>query len=233
MTRDPEWVYLLPFMPFTMAEHYLGDRDNSAISLDLNLTWPRSWRWYAELLLDDMTAPWTLFSDDWGNKWALAAGVQYFGAIGRRALTGTLEYARVEPWVYTHFYGGSHDFTHFGQCLGAPLGPNSDALRLELELAVAPRHTVGLTFANERTNHSARGGTITDVFQDTLDDFEPQYPDSWSKEFLGAGTQRSTRVGVTYRLSPFGWFRLDAEAGMDFATAGNRLYGAIHGQWVW
>ena len=75
------------------------------------------------ILLDDMLSPWTIFSNDWGNKWAATIGFQIFGSVLLRDLTFTAEYSHVEPWVYTHFFGGSHNYAHFGKSLGSPLGP--------------------------------------------------------------------------------------------------------------
>ena len=48
---------------------------------DVNLLWPADFRWYAEFFLDDMLAPWKIFSSDFGNKWALTVGGQYFGTL--------------------------------------------------------------------------------------------------------------------------------------------------------
>ncbi len=225
--REWEWVYLVPFVPFSFAEQYLGDRDNAALTFDLNLLWPRSFRWYAELFIDDITAPWTVFSDDWGNKWALTVGGQYFGSIRGRDLTVTAEYARIEPWVYTHFYGGSHRFTHFGEPLGASSGPDSDVLRLRCDYALSPRHSIGLSFTNERKGR-ARGSDINDVFQQNarIDDdsvYVPLYPDSWTKTFLGGDISRSTRLGVHYTLMPLGRVRLWVGGELDMANGGKIL----------
>lgn len=225
--REWEWVYLVPFVPFSFAEQYLGDRDNAALTFDLNLLWPRAFRWYAELFVDDITAPWTIFSDDWGNKWALTAGGQYFGSIRGRDLTVTAEYARIEPWVYTHFYGGSHRFTHFGEPLGASTGPDSDVLHLRCDYALSPRHTIGLSFTNERKG-SGRGSAVTDVFQQNAQlsndsVYVPVYPDSWTKEFLGGEIHRSTRLGLHYTLMPLGRIRLWAGCELDMANGGKVL----------
>ena len=46
--RTWEWVYLIPFVPFKFVEHYAGDRDNAALSFDLNLRYPQKVRWYGE-----------------------------------------------------------------------------------------------------------------------------------------------------------------------------------------
>jgi hypothetical protein len=224
-SRDWEWVYMIPFVPFSFAEHYIGDRDNSCVSFDLNLLQPRGFRWYAELFLDDITAPWTLFSDDWGNKWALTAGCEYHGVLLGRDITAALEYSRVEPWVYTHFYGGSHRYTHFGECLGAPGGPNADVLWVGMDAAVTPRNTVGLAVVNRRKNTN-RGGNVSDVFQDTTDGYAPTFADSESKTFLGTGTERATQIDLMWRLMPLGRIRAEAHIIYETGTRGDRLLGS-------
>lgn len=232
--RDWEWVYMIPFVPFAFAEHYLGDRDNAALSFDIDVRQPAGFRWYLEFFLDDISAPWTIFSDDYGNKWALTVGGQYFGHLLQRETTVSMEYCRVEPWVYTHFYGGSHRYTHFGESLGSPLGPNSDALVVSAEARVFDRHTFGLRLHNTRTNAATRGGSIRDVFQDSV--FWTDHPryrdveaDSRTKAFLGSGTVRSTRPGISWEYNPFGLFRVGALVEYDFGEAYKGLYGRVHG----
>jgi len=200
--RHFEWVYMIPFVPYAFAEHYTGDRDNSVLSLDLSLFLPKAFRWYAEFFVDDITTPWTIFGDDWGNKWALTAGVEYFGVVFEKDIHGLVEYSRVEPWVYTHFYGGSHSYTHFGQSLGSALGPNSAGLVFLGELSLHRAHSLGVLLRNTRMNTSVRGGSIDDVFQ--------KNSDVETKEFLGDGTRRENTAGVFWRMTPFGIFALSA-----------------------
>ncbi len=232
-SRSWEWTYLIPFVPYKFSEHYLGDRDNALISIDGELRYPKRHRMYFEFLIDDMTSPWTFLSDDWGNKWALTAGCQYYGAFRGKDLTATVEYSRVEPWVYTHFYGGSHRYTHFDQCLGMPLGPNSDALVMALDGQVTQRHSVGLRLTAARKG-VGRGSNLTDVFQDSLDLYDGRvyralHPDNPYKQFLGPNTLRSTRLGVSWKLSPFGVFKIDALLEYDFASGRNGVYGHVFG----
>ena len=156
--RGWELAYMIPFVPYVFTEHYLGDKDNKLLSFDVNVAMPQQFRWYGEFLIDDMTAPWTLFSNNWQNKWAFTVGGQYFTRLFSRDATAGLEYCRVEPWVYTHFYGGSHRYDTFNSCLGAPLGPNSDLLSLTMESRVFAHHAFGCTFTRERTNRTQRGG---------------------------------------------------------------------------
>jgi hypothetical protein len=235
-SRSWEWAYLIPFVPYKFSEHFLGDRDNVFISFDGEMRYPRHHRLYFEFLIDDMTSPWTFLSDDWGNKWALTAGCQYFGAFREKDLTATFEYSRVEPWVYTHFSGGSHRFSHFNRGLGMPLGPNSDALVMAVEARITPRNSVGLRLTNTRKG-IGRGSDITDVFQDSMDfhdgvPYYPLHPDSPRKQFLGPGARTSTRLGVSWKLAPFGIFKIDALFEYDFAAGKNGAYGHAFGGFV-
>ncbi|HON11464.1 MAG TPA: hypothetical protein PLE24_11405 [Chitinispirillaceae bacterium] len=208
--RGWEWVYLIPFVPFKFAEHYAGDRDNAALSLDVNLLWPANFRWYAEFFLDDMLAPWKIFSSDFGNKWALTVGGQYFGTLFGRDMEISMEYSRVEPWVYTHFFGASHRYSHFDKCLGSPLGPNSQAIVLAVYSQINRLNMLGIGMNSIAVNSSVRGGKISDVFQhkDPLDSL--RFHDSEEKRFLGSGTEWSLTPVLYWSFNQWGKFRIDA-----------------------
>ncbi|HUI90668.1 MAG TPA: hypothetical protein VLX68_00335 [Chitinivibrionales bacterium] len=225
VTRTWEIAYMIPFVPYAFMEHYLGDRDNKALSFDFNLSWPDDFRWYCEIFIDDFTTPWTILSDDWGNKWAFDVGAQYFTSLLSHDLTATAEYCRVEPWVYTHFFGGAARYDNFNVCLGAPLGPNSDLLFLSCESRVSLKNSAGLTFTNMRTNSSVRGGNIRDVFQD------PPKPDADSpiKHFLGAGTQTISRIGAFWKFDQLGVFRAAVKYDYDFSGKSLiQVYGGLY-----
>jgi hypothetical protein len=227
--RKMEWAYIIPIIPMKFTEHYNGDRDNGLMSFDADLHLPHNFRCYIEFLMDDMTSPWTIFTDDWGNKWAVTAGTQWFGTFKRHDLAATIEYSRVEPWVYTHFYGGSHRYDHFNVPLGNPLGPNSDALNMVFEIFLNPQNTIGLSFVNTRWNHSTRGGNITDVFQDSSSTDTARIPDSEHKTFLGKGTERSTRIGLVWKYSPFGVINWEVAADYDVAPGRGEIATHLRG----
>lgn len=210
--RGWEWVYMIPFVPYVFAEHYIGDRDNAVLSFDLSVSFPQNFFWYIEFFLDDIDSPLSVFGDDFGNKWALTAGTQFFGTLLERDITVTFEYSRIEPWVYTHFYGGSHRYTHYGQSLGSPMGPNSDALILMGEYAVGPRNTLGISLRNTRKG-TDRGSSVRDVFQ--YEDYGSLLPDNKKKEFLGDDYQRITTFGLLWKLTPFGVFNVSSEVTFD------------------
>ncbi|MBN1603353.1 MAG: hypothetical protein JW915_17220 [Chitinispirillaceae bacterium] len=213
--RSWELVYLIPFVPFKFVEHYAGDRDNAALSMDMTLWWPERFRWYGELFFDDILAPWKIFSNDWGNKWALTCGMQYFGSIKGMNFESTLEYSHVEPWVYTHFYGGSHQYTHFDKCLGSPLGPNSQGFTAHFQLTVSPKHIAGFGLWYQASNSTVRGGSINDIFQYSDKSDSTAFHDSETKHFLGKGTTSYFGPIVTYSFNPFGRFQIQLRYELD------------------
>ena len=210
--RGWEWIYMIPFVPYTFAEHYMGDRDNAVLSFDLSVSLPQNFFWYIEFFLDDIDTPLSIFGDDFGNKWALSAGAQFYGDLLKRDITISFEYSRIEPWVYTHFYGGSHRYTHYGQSLGSSMGPNSDALIVMAEYAVGPRNTLGMVLRNTRKG-TDRGSSVRDVFQ--YEGYGAVPPDNKTKESLGNDYQRITTFGLLYKLTPFGIFNVSSEVTFD------------------
>ncbi|NLE02068.1 MAG: hypothetical protein GX640_19565, partial [Fibrobacter sp.] len=213
--RNWEWAYFIPFLPFKFLEQFSGDRDNAIITFDVNLNYPKKFRWYLEFLIDDILDPQYFFTDDWGNKWALTAGVQHFGTFLNRNITIDFEYSRVEPWVYTHFYGGSHRYTHFGQSLGSVLGPNSQAFVLNSTYNLNRLHTVGIGLSSIAKNDSTRGSHITDIFQFPDPNDSSGFTDIPKKRFMGPGTKWSLKPSVTWCFNPYGLFSLNAKYEID------------------
>ncbi len=126
--RGIELAYLNPIMPYHVAEHHLGDKDNNAMGLDV-VTFPRrNHKVYFELFLDDFTTaenPFTYY----GNKFAFLTGWRWVAPLGIADADLQLEYARVEPYVYTH-KDSINVYTNYDRSIGHWLGPNSDDLYL-------------------------------------------------------------------------------------------------------
>lgn len=124
--RNVEFAYLNPLMPYHIAEHHLGDKDNNAISFDITTTLIKSTKLYAEFFIDDMTS-----TENWlkyyGNKFGVLFGGLWAEPFRIPNADIRLEYTRIEPFVYTH-----DDFinvyTHYDQIIGHWIGPNSDLL---------------------------------------------------------------------------------------------------------
>jgi len=120
-----EPMYLNPLMPYHVAEHHLGDLDNNTIGFDMTLFPAARHKLYMELFVDDFTTsenPFTYY----GNKWAMLAGWRWVDCFGLDSWDARIEYARIEPYVYTHT-DSINIYQDYGQPLGHWLGPDSDA----------------------------------------------------------------------------------------------------------
>jgi hypothetical protein len=225
--RKIEPVYMVPLLPYVFAEHYGGDLDNKQIALDFELKLPQIARWYMEFLIDDCQSPLEMFNDQWGNKWAVTLGTQWFPVIaGKNAVFG-LEYCRVEPWVYTHFYGVANNYEHYGKGIGAELGPNSAQIRGLAQYYFSQKHGLQFEIIHNRFNRSVRGGNIGDVFRYYYLDSEKEHlpADTEKKEFLGKDYQKSHEISLSYLFRQFKRFEMKASAiynsekgaGMEFS----------------
>lgn len=163
--RPIDWMYVVPLVPIKFAEHALGDRDNIALGFDMNWTMPRHGRLYGELLIDDFSG-WDL--DFWGDKYAFSVGGEILGIPHLGASLFQLEYARVEPWVFTH-YQSNTQLQHFGALLGSSLPPDSHALHGAWELPLRADLTVHAEYALMQRSVAARGASVFDFHQAAVD----------------------------------------------------------------
>jgi len=211
--RKVEPIYMIPFLPYVFAEHYLGDLDNKQITLDFELRFPQIARWYMEFMIDDATAPHTLFSNHWGNKWAFTLGTQWFPTIKEKNAVFGLEYCRVEPWVYTHFRGVATNYEHFGKGMGAELGSNSDQIRGLSEIYLSHRHGIKLEAIRNRYNRNTRGGSIGDVFiYDWIHLVHPNFDgqiDSEKKVFLGENYTTEYEFSLSHLFRQFQRYEME------------------------
>ncbi|MBN1782966.1 hypothetical protein JW948_17665 [bacterium] len=147
--RDVEPMYLNPLMPYHVAEHHLGDRDNNTMALDITLYPNPGHKLSMEFFLDDFTTsenPLTYY----GNKWALLTGWRWVDPFGLDGWDVQAEYARIEPYVYTHD-DSINVYKEYGRPIGHWLGPDSDHLYLGIGLLAA--RSLDLTLSFSRTRH--------------------------------------------------------------------------------
>jgi len=123
--RDIELAYLNPLMLYHIAEHHLGDHDNNSLSIDFTLFARPGVRLYGEWFIDDMTSTEPLLRF-YGNKFAFLLGGMLSAPLGVQNLDLTCEYARIEPFVYSH-YDSINIYTHYDKIIGHWLGPNADS----------------------------------------------------------------------------------------------------------
>jgi len=123
---------LNPIMPYQMAEDHLGGIGNNTMEGDIEISLIPNTELYASLFLDDFHPDKSPFkSSSFG--WAALCGTMIADPFGMDNTDVILEYARVDPWTYTH-KGTRQDppiptaFKHFDEPLGHWIGPNADDL---------------------------------------------------------------------------------------------------------
>ena len=124
------WLFV-PVVPLFMEKgNYSKKSNNGAIAFDANYRLLKMLRLYTEFYLDDMESPISLVkNDNIEAKWAWMVGTQfgytYLGGNKKIEAGSIIEYSRVEPYVYTHFFENTAQMAHAGKPLGNPNGPNS------------------------------------------------------------------------------------------------------------
>jgi hypothetical protein len=123
------WLFV-PIVPLFMEKgQYSENRNNGSISVDASQRLPWGTRIYSELFIDDFESPISLVkNDNVEAKWAWMGGLQVAHDVARWELGSIAEYARVEPFVYSHFHPSTVQIAHLGEPLGAPAGPNSQTI---------------------------------------------------------------------------------------------------------
>lgn len=152
--RGLEWAYLNPINFLYSAQHSQGDQDNLLMGGDVTVRVANRGIVYMALLLDDLST-FTLGKGDASNK----VGWQVSGRSSRLGLKGLemeVEYLRLEPYVYSHFFP-INAFSHWRTQLGADLPPHSD--RLKLKLTFRPRREITFMVGGGLVRHGLLGGS--------------------------------------------------------------------------
>ena len=124
---DP--AYLNPAVVFRPLERDLGSGGNALLGVG------GEWRplsgaaLYGQFVLDELRVS-EIGNQWWGNKWGWLLGL-HVAEPGVPHLSARLEAARLRPYLYSHRTSASA-FTHMGDLVGHPAGPNSVDLSLFL-----------------------------------------------------------------------------------------------------
>lgn len=161
------WLFV-PTAPLFMEKgNYSEDSNNGALAFDFNYRLFNAIRLYTEFLLDDMESPVSLVkNDNIEAKWAWMAGLQAahnFDVKGHFIEAGTIaEYARIEPYVYSHFTKNTAQMAHLGRPIGSQRGPNSQTIDWTLYARMD-----GHIFASLRNTWAWKGTDYGSAINDT------------------------------------------------------------------
>lgn len=214
--RGLDVSYLNPLYFLYSAQHDGGDRDNVAMSGDFIMRIGNDGIFYGALLIDDMKIS-RLGQGDPGNKFGILSGV-FASGIGHKSIDAGLEYIRLEPFVYSHFFPINR-FTNWNSSLGADLRPNSD--RLELSLRWNPTFDLSFKLSPSFNRHGSLGGE--------LDEAIPRNPGLSKARFLDGTRQTwsTYNIGVEWEAIPGGVIEIGTIRGDKQSIDENRCYLSI------
>ncbi len=160
---SPEFAYLNPINFYKSAEHALGDRDNSFITVDLELFPMSNYKLYGTLLIDDVDFG-KLGTGWWGNELGWQGGLFVAEPMGLQNTDAVVEYTRIEPYVYSNRTDGI-DYSNNSLGLGHRLGPNSDEWFLQLSYRPMKSLRTWLSYSGSRHGNNAvsTGQVVTNV----------------------------------------------------------------------
>lgn len=150
-----EFGYMFPLVDNFFYQNFIGDFDNMAIHLNVKGQYPGIGKIWFSFYMDELeiSSMFKAFSLD-RNMFAYQLGMQ--GIIPKLPFASfTASYTKVEPYNYTHtreivpWYGTRHmeqAYVNNGVGLGHYLPPNSDEIKLRLEVRPALKTTTHLQY---------------------------------------------------------------------------------------
>lgn len=193
--RTFDLAYLNPLSFLKSVEHSLRDRDNSAMGFDISIRPMKQLIVKGAYLLDDLIFS-KIGSDYWSNKSAFSVGAMY----ALSAMNISLEYARVQPYTYSHF-NVQNSMTNDGALITGSLRPNSDELSLGASIFHGHRYPIRILIAYQR--HGANelatiNGKDTILVNHGGNPLQAKRPnDSELAPFLGGVLEESLRAQIT------------------------------------
>jgi len=169
--RSIDLGYLLPNSFWRAVEHNLWDRDNVLIYAGLQHRCARNITLYAQLALDEFSYS-KIFSNWWGNKYALQGGIDHRHKAG----SITLELSAVRPYTYAHFQNHSM-YSHDGQPLGYRHGSNVLNLSLQNHLQIMPclEWNMQAGFSYRGSEGTSWQDNYHEIFEGVIDEAEVQW----------------------------------------------------------
>ncbi len=126
--------FFIPFMFYKFLDHNTGRGDigdgNGMLFFDLSVKYPERFQFYSTMFID-VTEIRNLLDGNYKNTWiGFTLGGKTIDLLIPN-LDLTLEYTRINPWVYEH-KDETTTYKHINYTLGHWLGQNADQIRLQL-----------------------------------------------------------------------------------------------------
>jgi len=188
--RQIDLAYLNPLSFFKSLEHALRDRDNSGIGLDFTYRFLDIFQLKGTYFLDDVRFE-MIGKEYWGNKSSVNIGL---GAAIPYGFDLKAEYARVEPYTYSHF-NRQNAMVNDGYLFSSSLLPNSDRISLGIVWWFSERYPIEFEYSYTRHGeniYDSEGNIIRNVGGDPL--FTKLAEDSDVVQFLDGEQQQTSNL---------------------------------------
>lgn len=199
--RGLDLAYLNPLSFLKSLEHQLHDRDNSIMGMDFTLRPLSNLIIKTTFLLDDIIFE-KIGTGYWSNKTAFNIATIYSTDFN---IDFGLEYARVEPYTFSHF-SPKNNYTNDNQQIGSELPPNSEQYGLLLNYWLGQRFPIKLALkyiqhgANE---YDEQGNLVRNVGGDARftrrdPDFQTGFPgDPYEVKFLDGILEKTISINFS------------------------------------
>jgi len=176
----------IPFMFFKWLDHNTGragvNDGNGTLYLDISAKYPKEFQFYGTLFVD-VTEIRNVLKNNFSNTWiGLTLGAKKIDLLDNLDLT--IEYTRVNPWVYEHKYE-STTYKHYDYSLGHWLGQNSDQIRIQVNY----QPISGLRF--ETYIERIKKGGFDDIY------YAYEGIDEFKKSFLYGPLKSDKYIGIS------------------------------------
>ncbi len=190
---EPRIGAFIPFMFYKYLDRDLNKGDvsdgNGSLFFDLLLRYPRNFSFYFTFYLDVMEIRKLLAGNDDNTWFAFSVGTKNTDVFVDN-LDFTLEYTRINPWVYEH----KDEVTTYKHLyfypLGHWMGQNSDMLRFQFDYRFI--RPLKIKFWYERIRKGGTDKTYTDYHREKIN-----YP------FLYSPVRTENNFGLSLKYTPY------------------------------
>jgi hypothetical protein len=140
--RSVDLGYLTPLIVLESAQRARGERDNTLWAFDIQTHFLPGLELSGTLLMDDIHFA-DFFKPRYFNKNAYQLGLYLTDPLCLPNLDITVQWTRVEPFMYSHDRSRDDSYSSLGALLGSDIGPNAEAWHLGA--AYYPMRNLGLS----------------------------------------------------------------------------------------
>ena len=177
----------IPFLFFKWLDHNTGrasvNDGNGTLYLDVSVKYPKEFQFYGTLFID-VTEIRNVLENNFKNTWVgYTLGAKKVNLVVNN-LDLTVEYTRINPWVYEHKYE-STTYKHYNYTLGHWIGQNADQVKIQFNY----QPVRGLRF--ELYFEGLRKGGLDDIY------YAYGGTDEFNKSFLYAPLRSDKYLGIS------------------------------------